>query len=68
MYYIKIWFSNKDRQTAALIITNDQAKDKTISDISKLFPYYESSRMVNFHHLEFETFDEAFAFDHGGRK
>ena len=68
MNYHKVWFSDGKRQTAGLILTSDQTKDKTVSDISRLFPNYESSRMVNFHHVEFETWNEAFAFDHGGRK
>jgi hypothetical protein len=67
MTYSKIWFSNKDRQTAALILTQEQFSNKTVSEISRLFPNYESSRMVNFHHMEFGSFEDAFNFKHGGR-
>ena len=67
MKFTKVWFSNKDRQTAALILNKDQSEGKTVSDISRLFPMYEASRMVNFHHVDFATWDEAFNFDHGGR-
>jgi hypothetical protein len=58
----KIWFeSDKHGQTAGLIVESTWLKDKSTSEVSRLFPYSECLKMERFNvSREYATWDEAF--------
>lgn len=64
--YSRYWFSKSDKsgRTAALIAPTDSLRHKSMTDLSRNFPYYESMKMERFRIVNgFESFDAALAFD-----
>ncbi len=61
-YFHKVMFySPKFGQTAGLVVKSDWLKDKSTSEISRLFPYSEAMKMTRLCVSQgFETWDEAF--------
>jgi hypothetical protein len=57
----KVWFANGSKRTAALVIKKDKLEGKTIADISRYYPYFESGKMnVLFVSPGYDTFEIAF--------
>lgn len=61
--YNKIRFSSKRGPTAGLIIETEKLDKMTITEISRLFPLWESGNMTRFERSpNFETWNDAFFF------
>lgn len=63
--YSRYWFSKADKsaRTVALIGT-DAIRGKTIPELSRAFPYWESMKMERFWRVDgFDSFDSAIDFD-----
>jgi hypothetical protein len=60
-----VWFSKQGEATAGLVLEEKRARDLSVSEASRLFPFFESVRMGLFHiSPAFDSQDEALAFDH----
>lgn len=68
--YSKVRFTSKyNGNTASLILSKEQQENMTITELSRLFPMSEASKMERLERGEFyETFEEAFAHDIHGEK
>ena len=61
MFY-KIAFSTGNNWTAGLVL-GEETLDKSISELSRLFPYFESHKMETFHRSPpFDNWHQAFEF------
>jgi hypothetical protein len=62
--YQKVWFESVlHGRTAGLIVPAEQLKSMTISEVSRLFPYFEANKMKTLQVSPvFETWEAAFAF------
>jgi len=59
--YRKVWFSGPGGTTAGLVLKSSEVDEKTIPELSRLFPYTEASKMTKVHASpEYETWDQAF--------
>jgi len=55
--------------TAALILDSDKLDSMSVTEISKLFPYYESMKMMFLEiSAKFDSFDDAFNADFAAKK
>lgn len=61
--YYKVWFTDGFEKTAGLVLDTDRHPlTTTISDYSRLFPYWEAPRMKTICRTQlFDTFEQAFA-------
>ena len=57
--FVKVRFTGRGGATAGLVIADDD--ERTVADLSRMFPYSESNKMQRFERSPaYETFDEAF--------
>jgi hypothetical protein len=60
----KVWFSKGTEKTAGLIVPSEKLAAMSVSDVSRLFPYSEATKMNLFHQSpEFDSWEAAFAYD-----
>lgn len=65
MKYGKVRFTSKlNGSTAGIVLTDKQQENMTITEISRLFPISESTKMEMLERSDyFDTFEQAFLFD-----
>ena len=60
MFY-SIWFSGRGGQTAKLVVKGEILKKASISNLSRMFPYFEMNKLQKLHTAgPYSSFDEAF--------
>ena len=68
--FIRVWFESKQHgRTAGLIFPVEQLKGKSVSEISRYFPYSEAMKMERFFTSPlFDSWEDAFNFKIEGQQ